>query len=1319
MDHPPEGLSSVLHELERVARQLLQDPRILHTPKPPGVESDATTRSSIDEAAPLYKLPSSLEGPQIGEKLDLGPVKLLKTLFGKTWQGERRPGVPYQIFSDNIAHILLPNAAPSVLKGVVCRIDSNANGTIDWEEVSPYLLMDHQSHETHEASLVPLYTESAAQSREARAMSHNHSLYAHKDSIHRMMMVGDRYFTASLDASIKMWSASNMSYLGTLHGNTAAARSRYISEMVNLPLSGRIAVFQIDRTVTLYDGASYNVHRLYQGLDTGGIVRKAERFRDIVNFDAGSSGRVGMTQNTKKIEVLPMEGLVHSPMCAAAATPSMQRKLFPGLSEPVFIGMELGYVQLFNFGKENGRESDHALKTLFQWRPHQSWVLGVRVCTRLDALVTMCIDQTLKIFNLEKAEDMQMLSPATVPSVDFSLLGFDYSEDLNMIATWGASSVCLWNPTLSNPTKLRLKNPVAEVRFDADNGQAVVLTEGMPNHICFKKTPSSDKVVTIFDVRSSKALQQISVKPSICSDARFTSIEVDAKRHSIIVGASTPQRLLSSTSDDHDTGGAIVAVLVNSTCDQIITADQHTVTVYDLHTGCRVAAWLAPKAISWLCFDQQQRRLILSFSGGSLAIFNTMNGDVLKKCGNTTGTSFDLSCLQHIEPTTQDREALIVGAGWSSRILLWGDVSGEFYADVKQEFTFQPSLGHVYSLSHFAPNRLAVGTSSGAVVVYDLGTPGTSFAVLKMAGITRRVSDPPEGNEDTEISFAVFKRKTQAGLSNIVEQVAVLSPTLLCTLHGSALVVVWRCAKRDAAEPIAAFPASYTPGDEAYVMDVALEKELLIVGDASGCVSTFSLAGVVGNNTAPRKCDDAPHDEMQDRNSTKERRIRRKDKEDTTPTAESAISSACTLNVRTVSCFRLDPSVITSLSWVTDAELLIILHSDKNPRIVTLCGVELATLSKPAGFPLPPPGSSGREGEGKVQLPSAEHQWSCRVRLMQKEHPRTGDSLQGVRGSEEKTEVVIVSSSPAVVATSGRGSTAFSGSSSRPHFVPPTHVRPRVPLHGGRAAVPPSSPRMLDPGGSPKEGRTMSGRVKAPVRPERERERPLTARGVDGGGVRRPTTARPPQTARPEVQGLLAREGGGGGGVSPTESMSPSHPAGPVDLSVCRRVQARPKSCRSDFTPRGLAMLRPPTFLAPDTAQERVAHEMAVVEKGLSPPKEMLEEVEEVPRFFSQYKDIMTQNEQNEERLAKLVQSSHAMQATRCAKNGGAGADGAGGGGGGGAGGVVSTTKSPLSYTHLLTSPLASVQTAKPYSDSHKNKRKPTDPSQEVVKTLP
>eukprot|EP01062_Namystynia_karyoxenos_P017221 TRINITY_DN16329_c0_g2_i1.p1 TRINITY_DN16329_c0_g2~~TRINITY_DN16329_c0_g2_i1.p1 ORF type:complete len:1461 (+),score=335.23 TRINITY_DN16329_c0_g2_i1:109-4491(+) len=105
-------------------------------------------------------------------------------------------------------------------------------------------------------------------------------------------------------------------------------------------------------------------------------------------------------------------------------------------------------------------------------------------------------------------------------------------------------------------------------------------------------------------------------------------------------------------------------------------------------------------------------------------------------------------------------------------------------------------------------------------------------------------------------AFLHFKAITNQHVTGMVTALCLLSPSVLCTLHGNGELCTWRVAKEAwQAHIVSCIPASYDPGEAAGALCYAPSEQRLYVGDDRGYLSGFDIARLLSGmnrEEAPR-----------------------------------------------------------------------------------------------------------------------------------------------------------------------------------------------------------------------------------------------------------------------------------------------------------------------------------------------------------------------------------------------------------------------------------------------------------------------------------
>lgn len=162
-------------------------------------------------------------------------------------------GLELEEFVEAFGNVLGDNLSEKELQHMFMKIDANADGSVDWNEFTNFMLMENKgSAETDDENLKFVkmrYCELAEVPRQ----------HQHKEMIDCILFLekterekNDRLVTASRDGTIRFWSASNFAHLKTVHISQS-----WINGIAYMPNSNTIVACSMDRVVSFYDPYSY------------------------------------------------------------------------------------------------------------------------------------------------------------------------------------------------------------------------------------------------------------------------------------------------------------------------------------------------------------------------------------------------------------------------------------------------------------------------------------------------------------------------------------------------------------------------------------------------------------------------------------------------------------------------------------------------------------------------------------------------------------------------------------------------------------------------------------------------------------------------------------------------------------------------------------------------------------------------------------------------------------------------------------------------------------------------------------------------------
>jgi WD40 repeat protein len=149
------------------------------------------------------------------------------------------------------------------------RIDSNANGTVTFDEFSSYILF--QEGDKQPTSLLDgqLYQEQPFPDRNKRKNRHTDQIIAID-----MDVEGNVYYTGSRDGTVRAWDATDLMHINTFH---FAPPKAFINDILFDRSERELYVAGLDRVISVYND-QYQLVRVYKGKHVHYSVSRPEKF---------------------------------------------------------------------------------------------------------------------------------------------------------------------------------------------------------------------------------------------------------------------------------------------------------------------------------------------------------------------------------------------------------------------------------------------------------------------------------------------------------------------------------------------------------------------------------------------------------------------------------------------------------------------------------------------------------------------------------------------------------------------------------------------------------------------------------------------------------------------------------------------------------------------------------------------------------------------------------------------------------------------------------------------------------------------------------
>eukprot|EP01062_Namystynia_karyoxenos_P011131 TRINITY_DN1395_c5_g1_i1.p1 TRINITY_DN1395_c5_g1~~TRINITY_DN1395_c5_g1_i1.p1 ORF type:complete len:1570 (+),score=484.21 TRINITY_DN1395_c5_g1_i1:112-4710(+) len=746
----------------------------------------------------------------------LRDIKLLFDRGSLSTQGEQGGGFSEEEFVRIFAPVFCPDQDPNQVKFWFMGIDQDANGIIDWDEFSSYLMKTQHQGADPEPGRAKLYIQKGVEPETPPAaplpinrIVHNHHLNV--------------YYSAAADGTVRMWDGVTLEERGVVHYGEGCT----VHSLHYLPETKRLVVGQFDRLTFIYtcgprrsDSAGHKLQRVFKGdMVHKGNVNKVNSIHKIVEYDPdsmimentlgtqhftqvmrGTDGRADPTkmQNAPtsrvgryRVDVVLMDELNRNVQCMGP-----MHRIYPEKADPWILGVEEGVIFLYNFSlRDDPAGSGHSaitvqhlepgqnIRPLERWQPHTDWVTHVLAAPALQGFISSSMDSSIQVLDVQKNNSYLRMEVEPEPGAGDGVRGrgvhcFDYAPERNLLCSCSIRrEAIVWNPKAKQRLcTLEHRAPMVAVTFVERHSQLVTLSE--------------DKVVKVWDLRMFRCMQTLTDKERRFPEDKYSSLGYDTANDAILCGAGVPvvwrdvevqAKLETGISWHPDYEGhlnAIKACSYNARFGHVLSADDKHFHVWNVRTGRRLSKWSPfqgragdAKRITTACFDSDQRRLLTGSDDGGVSMWS-LDGRLLKSFHGLEG---DVTCVIHIianEGQTH-AQAYVAAGSVNCQCAVWVDsaISSALHR-VPEEHCVHllPARSPAHCIAFTAPNKLAVGTASGAVLLYNINNlslmsenrsvVGSSFRRLKSS--PRDTGDDSPGSSPRNAAVALPPREVSS-----------------------------------------------------------------------------------------------------------------------------------------------------------------------------------------------------------------------------------------------------------------------------------------------------------------------------------------------------------------------------------------------------------------------------------------------------------------------------------------------------------------------------------------------------------------------------
>lgn len=756
--------------------------------------------------------------------VDLQILREIKVAFEEKKASSGGDGVDEEEFLQLFGPNLCRGKSEEETRHWFRAIDQNCSGSIQWEEVSNYLINYSVYAEKCKTKQESHFVSKSIEAKGPRAGRKHHHLPIHKVVYAATLSV---FYTCSQDGMVLAWDPVSLRATHVVH---KAPEGVWVYQIVFTPSNNRLFVLQSDRCFIVYDCFVHQhelTHELYRVFATMGHTTRTlsdgstyyemiDR-RKLGHSDSRAIDHAGMldrvTPNMKPATLL--QASADNILCFDHLGSGGFNLSSTG--EPVVCGLESGYVEVFNL-QLAGATSASAIAPAMRIKAHKASVTAIRYAQELNGIITSSTDGSVAVTDLEIKQVVQRLVPGD-PFPRKPQFGFEYQTYHNTLLTWTARTVHVWNAL----TGARLtflpdhEAPVIAATINIDRMLAYVLLE--------------NKTIYVWDLRNWRRIGDYYDEVPRFSNDTLQFAFWSPQHHYLLTGCSELFALRPRDVQERLDAGLLPSLkgyvghlhtIRDAKCidsaDHIVAIDTHNIGVWGVQTKKLLAMWKwkdPDDNVTCFATSPDGVRVAIGSESGQLEMYNYACGYRVFSFLHTCKGRPSVNSVIFIEPTGDGPPLCIAAIG--SGLFGW-IVTRQNEDDLMPHAAFtHPEVDVVsWAVSVLDQRRqlLIASFSNGELRVFSAQSL-TPSAMLLIKSPTDRLISPISGmvlsaHSDGTVRCFVYETR-----STVLAQVF--------ALHGAFLA-------------------------EESVTCMATTEDKLVVGDSVGTVSIFSVGRLFDRN---------------------------------------------------------------------------------------------------------------------------------------------------------------------------------------------------------------------------------------------------------------------------------------------------------------------------------------------------------------------------------------------------------------------------------------------------------------------------------------
>ncbi|XP_030623629.1 WD repeat-containing protein on Y chromosome-like [Chanos chanos] len=708
---------------------------------------------------------------------------------------------------------IMPEVKDQGLVKLFMQIDTNCDGTVDWDEFLNFLVLEQVAKHVMLTQSRTLYFPCplkivGAYYKIMAGLQFCPHIYGmkKKGAVEQGMadstaLMRGNYFSISQDGVLKYWTDNfelNHTANISLPCQASSPQKIFVVEMVCISNLDLLAIASTKPDIDFYETRTRNYNMVFSLSGLKGTV---------VAMDYWSDGTKGIFS----------------------------------------IGDSNGYVTVFISWNvlENG---------LFNSRTsavHKGWCEKVRFLSLLNAVASCsaCEETALALTSIPNLNEIESKSKFCHSSFRFrkGLKCFDYSPELNIFAGGGRDcTVFTWDPHSFSPSCLRgHPTPISHIVINGQDNRVISV--------------SVDKNVRVWDLHRHECVQNIPPRDidlgrgpiSIVCYNYYTKTLIMATHKFGLLSHDMDGQLHTKTS--HEKG--LCAALYNSNFQQVVSGcHKGVVKVWDIETGKKITQFqTSPEEcveVTAMSFDPPKRRLITGCYDGKIRLWNFNNGELLLTLPVTDPSEITgIQCIKH----------RIFVSGWSKRVVCYLDEKdGEM---TRYSIWNQYHCEDIVTMHAYGDKMLATACRNGDINLWNMRTSQATACESGRISLRFNASEshrPQEPNQDSPHQTGIvqteekipkpgpgraeMEKRPKVAVTKVLflgtREIGVDTATLL-TSDLSGYIHAWSTLEQGGL--LARFIGVHRENMAVTSMSTDQREEVLLTGDSCGFITLWDI----------------------------------------------------------------------------------------------------------------------------------------------------------------------------------------------------------------------------------------------------------------------------------------------------------------------------------------------------------------------------------------------------------------------------------------------------------------------------------------------